>query len=860
MKTTKFNKTLLATVVAGMLVMPSVMAEEKAKKDKENNKKEKVTLAEKLKKKTAFEGFLPIYQDKKTGESLLVIEPTQLDKPFLYFAQTVEGALDAGHFRGAFRQHRLIELRRVFDRIEVVATTPRYYFDPTSAISKAANANVSEAVLVSTKIVKEEDGKIAIKLDDIVENEKLHRITPMPSADPKADKKRFKVGKLSKNKTKISSIDNFEQNTHVVVDYVFENGTPKVRGGKEITDPRYTTVKLQHAFIELPESDFQPRRDDSRIGYFGKQFDDLTSDQTFIGKDIINRWHLKKKDPSAAVSDPVKPIVWWIENTTPVEWRDTIRDATLAWNSSFEKAGISNAIEVRIQPDDADWKADDVRYNVLRWTSSPRPPFGGYGPSVANPLTGEIIASDIMLEYSFMKGRWITAQMFTDGASSLETPMPESLSQDEMHYCSLGHELNAGMLFGHYANLANGMGELEKDKLLKQSMYYLILHEVGHTLGLNHNMKATQLHDHKDAHNEAITKGILAGSVMDYPSVNYAPVGMKQGDFYTEKPGPYDDWAIEYGYSQALADPEAEEKRLQKILSRSAEPELAFGNDADDMRAPGRHLDPRINIFDMSSKAVEYARDRFDLIKHTSTKLKDKTLGEGRSHHDLVIGVNAVFGEFARQAAVVSRYIGGVYVDRTLVGQDGYQQPFTPVEVERQKRAMQTLSEYVFAPDAIEGMEPLFAYLQRQRRGFDHFGKNEDPKPHKMLLGAQKNVLKHILHPAVLMRLSDTALYGNKYTVEQMMAELSEAIFAADQKSSINSYRRNLQTEYVEQLIKISGLEKASPFDNFSKATAVYELKEILDRVKRSRGDRASKIHRSFITDRINRAFHKSKA
>ena len=858
MKTTKFNKTLLATMVAGMLVIPSAMAEEKGKKA--DKKKEKTTLAETLKKKTAFDGFLPIYQDKKTGDSLLVIEQGQLDKPFLYFAQTVEGALDAGHFRGSFRQHRLIELRRVFDRIEVVAMTPRYKFDSDNAISKAANANVSEAVLVSTKIVKEEDGKIAIKLDDIVENEKLHRISPMPSADPKADKKRFKVGKLSKNKTKISSIDNFEQNTHVVVDYVFENGTPKVRGGNEITDPRYTTVKLQHAFIELPESNFKPRRDDSRVGYFGKQFDDLTSDQTFIGKDIINRWHLEKKDPTAAVSDPVKPIVWWIENTTPLEWRDTIRDATLAWNSSFEKAGISNAIEVRIQPDDADWKADDVRYNVLRWTSSPRPPFGGYGPSVANPLTGEIISSDIMLEYSFMKGRWITAQMFTDGASSLETPMPESLSQDEMHYCSLGHELNAGMLFGQYANLANGMGDIEKDKLLRQSMYYLILHEVGHTLGLNHNMKATQLHDHKDAHNPEITKGILAGSVMDYPSVNYAPVGMKQGDFYTEKPGPYDDWAIEYGYSQALADPKAEEARLEKILSRSAEPELAFGNDADDMRAPGRHLDPRINIFDMSSKAVEYARDRFELIKDTSTKLKDKTLAEGRSHHDLVIGANAVFGEFARQAAVVSRYIGGVYVDRTLVGQEGYQQPFTPVEVERQKRAMQTLSEYVFAPDAIENMEPLFAYLQRQRRGFDHFGKNEDPKPHRMLLGAQKNVLQHVLHPNVLMRLSDSALYGNEYSVEQMMAELSDAVFKADQKSNINSYRRNLQTEYVEQLIKISGLEKPSRYDNFSKATALYELKEILERVDRSRGDRASKIHRSYIKDRINRAFHKSKA
>ncbi len=851
---TKINRALLATAVAGLLAIPSVMAEEKAKKQD----KKPSTLTETLKKKTKFDGFLPVYQDPKDGTSLLVLNQSQLDKPFLYFAQTIDGALAAGHFRGSFRQHRLIEMRRVFDRIEIVSKTPRYYFDPENAISKASDANISEAVLVSAKIVKEQDDRIAIKLSDVVKNEKLHRIAPMPSGDPKRDKKRFKLGKLSKNKTKVTSIDNFAKNTHVVVDYVFENSTPKVRGGNEITDPRYTTIKLQHAFIELPQSDFKARRDDPRIGYFGKQFDNLTTDQAFIGKDIINRWDLTKKDPTAAVSDPVQPIVWWIENTTPVEWRETIKNATLAWNSSFEKAGISNAIEVRIQPDDAKWKAEDVRYNVLRWTSSPRPPFGGYGPSVANPLTGQIIASDIMLEYSFMKGRWINAQMFTDGANAMDASMPESLTQDETQYCSLGHELNAGMLFGHYANLANGMGDIEKDKLLRQSMHYLILHEVGHTLGLNHNMKATQLHDHKDAHNPEITQGILAGSVMDYPSVNYAPNGMEQGDFYTEKPGPYDDWAIQYGYSQALADPVAEEARLQAILARSAEPALAFGNDADDMRAAGRHLDPRINIFDMSSKAIEYARDRFDLIKTMSSKLKDKTLTEGRSHHDLVVGVNSVFGEFARQASVVSRYIGGVYVDRTFVGQPGYQQPFTPVELERQKRAMQTLSEFVFAPDAIENMEPLFAYLQRQRRGFDHFGKNEDPKPHKMLIGAQKNVLNHILHPTVLMRLTDTALYGNKYSVESMLADLTNAIFRADQKSTINSYRRNLQTEYVERLIKISGLEKPSRYDNFAKATAVFELKEIIDRLDSSRGDRATKVHRFYLNDRINRAFHKN--
>ncbi|WP_412971476.1 zinc-dependent metalloprotease [Glaciecola sp. MF2-115] len=844
------RKSLLALFLSSMVF--TAVAEDK-KDDAKDEEKKKETLTEILEKKDAFEGFVGIYRDKEDGSGLVVINESQLNTPFLYFVSTVDGAVTAGTFRGQFRGSRLIEIRRNYDRIEIVSKTPRFYFDPENAVSRAADANISEAILLSTKIEHEEDGKIAFSLNDLFANEDLHQITQGPSDDPKADKRRFKPGKLSKDKTSISEIKNFPENTHVVVRYVYENSTPTVSGGPDISDSRYTTLQIQHAFIKAPENNFKPRRDDARMGFFSQQFDDLTSDQTANYRDVINRWHLEKKNPGAEVSDPVKPITWWIENTTPVEWRETIKNATLAWNSSFEKAGISNAIEVKIQPDDADWSSDDVRYNVLRWTSSPRPPFGGYGPSIAHPETGQIIGSDIMLEYSFMKGRWIAGEMFTDGYASLSN----SLEGDDRMLCSLGHELNLGMMFGQYAGLVDGMGKIEEDKLLRQSMAYLILHEVGHTLGLNHNMMASQLHGHKEAHDDTITQGILAGSVMDYPSVNYAPVGMEQGDFYTEKPGPYDDWAIQYGYSEALADAVEEEKRLTAILNRSAEPELAFGNDADDMRSVGRHVDPRINIFDMSGEAVDYAKDRFELIKHMAGKLKGKTLVEGRSHNDLAVGVNVLFGEFARQASVVSRYIGGVYLNRAFVGQEGYTQPLTPVPEDEQQNAMNTLTAFVFAPDAIEEMAPLFAYIQRQRRGFSGWGRDESPRLHDMLLGAQKNVLDHVMHPNVLIRLTDTTLYGNTFTAEKMMGRLTDAVFKADIKKDVNSYRRNLQVEYVERLINMSGLEGSSKYDNFAKASAMYELGRVMDMVKKSRGDQATKIHKAYLKDRIERAFYK---
>ena len=230
----------------------------------EKDEKEKETLVEMLEKKHAYEGFVDIYRDKENGDGLVVIEESDLNTPFLYIVSTVDGVVSAGTFRGAYRQSRLLEFRRYFDRIDVVASTPRFYFDPENAVSRAQDANISESVLVSTKIKHEEDGKIAFSLQDLVKNEKLHRVAPMPSRDPAADKNRFKPGKFSKDKSRIADINNFPENTHIVVDYVYENDTPTVSGGREIADQRYTTLSIQHAFVKAPENDLQPGRDDPR--------------------------------------------------------------------------------------------------------------------------------------------------------------------------------------------------------------------------------------------------------------------------------------------------------------------------------------------------------------------------------------------------------------------------------------------------------------------------------------------------------------------------------------------------------------------------------------------------------------------
>ena len=830
---------------------------EDAKKPKA--KKKDQTIAQMIEKKTETLGLFDFYQDTKTGETLMLLDESQLDTPFLHFAQTIDGLADAGHFRGGYRGEKIIEFRRYFDRVDIITKTSRYQFDENNPLSRAKDANISEAVLASLKIEKVEDGQIALKVDKLFLSEALHKVSPWARAGDKKAKKRFKVGKLNSKKSRILSKRAYDNNVDLVVDYVFNNPNPSVYGSKAVSDPRSVSIKLQHSFIELPKEEFTPRYEDARIGYFGTQYDQMTSSSWAPYKDVINRWNLVKKDPSAAVSEPIEPIVWWIENTTPVEWRDTISEATLAWNSSFEKAGFKNAIQVKVQPDDATWDAADINYNVLRWTSSPQPRFGGYGPSLANPLTGEMLGADIMLEFIFMKNRWIYTSLYSQGAASVgfsdaEESMHQTPDSNNVLNCSAGHELQQGFLLGQA--MSNG-NDIENKAVLKEGLRHLVLHEVGHTLGLNHNMKASIMWDEKEVHDKSLTQGVLTGSVMDYAPINVAPKGTTQGDYFQTEAGPYDDWAINYGYSTALENPELEAERLAKILSRSSEKGLAFGNDADDMRAPGRHIDPRIMTGDLSSNPVAYASDRMNLIQGLLSELKDKALVDGQSHQQLLVSANSLFGQYKRQADVISRQIGGVYVERNVVDSNNSQSlPYTPVPKENQQAAMQALTSYVFAGDTLTAMHPLYSYMQHQRRGFNHYSKNEDPKAHDMILNMQKSVLNQLLHKNVLKRISDTSLYGNDYALTAVMSDLTSAIFVDSKKSSSTS--RNIQVEYVNRLIAIAGIAKPSSYDNLAKAAALGQLTEILDKSS-SMGfgkNAETKAQDAYISLMINKALN----
>lgn len=799
-----------------------------------------------IEKSIAYEGLFTVYQDTTTGSTKLAINEDQLDKEYIYFGLSQDGVLEAGHFRGAFQDNKVFKVRKYFDRIEFVTQNTNFYFDEESPLSRASMANISEATLVSAKIEAEdkENGVMLIDGNAVFLSENFNQIKPSPNPNQRPGS--FSLGNLSSDKTKYAEIRSYPKNTDVIVEYVYDSPYSIGSTSDAVTDNRFVTIRFQHSFIEMPENGYQPRYDDPRVGYFMTEKDDQVSTNATPYRDLIHRWHLVKENPEAELSEPVEPIVWWIENTTPHEFRETIKEATLAWNEAFEAAGFRNAIEVKVQPDDADWEAGDIRYNVLRWTSSPIPPFGGYGPSFVNPRTGQILGADIMLEWVFFSSRMREEDIFTED-SAMKERLNEAMNGT---YCTFGHHMQQNNQFGMSALRVMDVPEEEFSEFQKEALTMLILHEVGHTLGLNHNMQASTLHSPVDIHSEQLANTVgLTGSVMDYSSVNVNSDRNNQGRYYDIKPGPYDIWAVEFGYKPELDN----EDQREEVLSRSTEPELAFGNDADDMRAPGKAIDPRVMINDMSSDPVAYGVERIELASELMDGLVDKYGNrEGQSYQELRNAFFTLMGQRATQTGVISRQIGGVYRDRSVIGQEGGSKPFTPVPVEKQKEAMNYLADYLFAPDAYSSSHEVYNYLQIQRRGFNFFSSNEDPKIHDIVLVAQSNVLNHLLHPSTMKRITDSRTYGNEYSVADVTADLTSAIFDEDVTGNVNTFRQNLQIVYVERL---SGILESDDHDRVAKSAALYNLQQIKEMLgDKSLGNNETRAHTAHINLLIDKA------
>ena len=777
----------------------------KSMKDKKNCQKENMQTVEEFIEDEGLkliEGYLKIYSDEDAEAYFLKLDEEDIDKQFLYFAYIMnapQGSLLTGGLPSDGKVLEFINFKK--DNIGLYQINTSYMNGDDNNIGTSTITNITEAFIENFKPVARTENSVLISVNNFLMSEKIESLSYVPQEYREYVSVNY--GRPDPSKTLIDKVFNNKTNTAVEVTFAYTNKSPNsdAYSVAAVTDPRYLSVTGRHIFIKMPDEGYEPRINDHRIGYFVNKSTDLTSYENYPNFALINKWRLVKKDPSAALSEPVEPIVYWVENTTPEEIVPAVVAGIENWNIAFEEAGFKNAIVAKIQPKDATWDAADYDYNVVRWSSEPDGRLLGIGPSVSNPLTGEIISADIVNKLLAVK---------------------------------LGH--NYRKLYGY----------TEDNDPLMQYITNLTLHEVGHTLGLRHNFRGSQLYSPTEIHNKDITGNTIMSSVMDYDPINVAPEGVEQGIFFSTVPGIYDKWAIKFGYTPNLSSEERKE-----LLLESVKRELTFGTDDEAMSYPGNNIDPRTKRYDMSSDPIAYAADITKIIDKKINELPN-IYSDEETFNNYTDAFYRFFRTKGRFLETVAQQIGGVYINKIASSQKEYTS-LEAVPYEKQKQAMSLLAEKVFANGAMNYDQKILSNLIYERDTKDSLsedGNNNDPDFHALVLSSQKNILRNILHPNVMKRLINSSLYGNEYMPSEVLADLNSAIFISGEEP--DTFKMSLQSSYVDLLL--SGF-KDGPYDEVSKGEIFNALQDILDFTRKNK---FKSSHYSFLYFKVNSFFEKA--
>jgi len=780
--------------------------------------------AEVLKDFTPVDGLIRLY--RKDSRVLAEIEAAHFNRDFIVLISIARGIGEGqllGGMSWGFGDDWLWQFRKVDDNIHVVRRNVRFKAGKGTPEERAVRLAYTDSVLFSLPIVTMgPKGGAVMDFSQIFMSDLPQIGMAMPGFS------------FSPSKSTWAEVKGFKDNIELQVAAVY--GAPPTANFDTVPDPRGVSINVHYSISTLPETGYQPRLADDRVGYFltaVKDFSKKGPDDNFVR--YINRWDLQKADPTAELSPPKKPVVFWLEKTIPFQYRKPIGDGILEWNKAFEKAGIVNAIEVRQQPDNADWDPEDVNYNTFRWITAG----AGFamGPSRVNPLTGQILDADIIFDADFIRFWKMELETFTPAGIAAMTGGPvdldtfhaavEALPQSHRHSllcrCELRHGMTRELAFGAAA-VAAAAGKdgpdlaKETEKMIMQGLKEVAMHEVGHTLGLRHNFKASTLLKVDELNDTDKTDEVgLTASVMDYNPTNVVAKGQKQGHYFSQTIGPYDMWAIEYGYKPHSGGTDGEAAELKKIASRSAEPALAFATDED---TRGIDPDPLTNRFDLGKEPLDYAKSRSALIESLWPGLVDRVTKDGDGYQRARQAFGVLLGNYGSSLFFASRYVGGLYVNRDHKGDANARAPFVVVPAEKQRAALKLLSERVFNDKPFNFPPELYNHLAATR--WNHWGVREpdrlDYPVHDVIAMWQSRVLDQLLSSLTLARLHDAELKvpadQDALTTAELIDTLTKTIFSeldglkagdyTNRRPAVSSLRRNLQRLYLKRLAGIA--------------------------------------------------------
>ncbi len=792
------------------------------------------------------EGFFDMYT--KSGSLLLTIKPDQLDMPFLMTFEVSQGigagGLNGGTMLNIF-EGKIMVLERHDDKIFLVQRSASFRAEGEDAWAEVMDLSFGDSVVKTAAIEsqREDDEALLINVHGWfvsnisgIENFVKAVVSTTPGQPGQAS--------FDGERSYLNSVKVFEQNIGIDVRLTFATGAQHQLN--TLADPTSIPVGIHATLAALPDKPMEPREGDDRMGYFMTVHKDYTRTEDGFFTRYLNRWRLEKGKKSGDLYRPKKQIVYYIDHSVPKRYRPWIEKGIEAWNKAYEAAGFKDAIKAEMLPDDAD--AEDLRYATIRWMATDVNGYLAIGPSVVDPRTGEVLDADILIDASFIQNTTGSWRQMADPARGIEQHFLEMAQQpDEINIRaespSFQSRLGAEAMLAHSALVAAGKlspGEPMPEEYMGEFLTWVVMHEVGHSLGLRHNFRSSTDTPMSELHNKEWSEANgLVSSCMDYAAANLAAAGQPNGQFFSSVVGTADEWVIGYGYHH-------DDDVSDALAREGAAVGHAYATD-EDRAGPGA-MDPTVNAWDLGSDPLEWSIDRTELIESIWPNLAEYVLVDNASRLDLRNYAGFLIGSYLNSLTPAVKSIGGQYVYRDHVGDPGERPPFVPVSRDQQEKALNHLMKCLFIESAFDLPDDVVQGMGANR--WSHWGNTNntggriDFPWQEQIAGIQNAFLNTLTSGFRLAKMSDAELkFGRDKTLglDELLVAINSSVFSeieSGKARNIYATRRNLQRVWVDRMIT---LMTKPPAHTPSDAVAVTRL--IAHKLQRKIEDNLGRNH-----------------
>jgi len=735
-------------------------------------------------------GFIDSYFDAEKGKLMWGVPDSILGRDLLMVTRFAQLPADySGYINaGSKTAERIVRFEKSAGRLLLREHSFVNTADENDPIAQSVEANNFAPILAAFDLENdpEEDPDEAVFLIDV--SDYFSEDSPGFNLVSEGNKKKYKIGRQDKSRSFIEKCRSFPQNVEVLHTLTFEVGKAP-RGNRSGT----FSFQINHSLVLLPEVPMQMRLTDHRVGWFSLKKIDYSSPALKSDDfEVAVRWRLEPKDVAAynrgELVEPKKPIVFYLDPATPMKWRPYFRQGIEDWQATFESAGFKNAIIAKDPPsaeEDPDFSPEDVRYSTVRYVASTTR--NAVGPSVKDPRSGEIIESDVIWYHNHLRS-YRNRYLLETGAAN---PKARTLDTPE-----------------------DEIGEM---------MRRVISHEVGHALGLPHNMKASAAYAVDSLRSGSFTQKMgIATTIMDYARYNYVAQPGDQNIRFVRQIGPYDHYAIEWGYRYFDgADIGQVADQLKSLVdAKSLDPIYMFGSRGNDPNAQTE------NIGDDPIRATNYGLKNLRIV---AKNLDAWTTPQGATYDDLAELYGELIGVYRRYMQHVAAMVGGVYETRINKGQDAL--PYRPVPQTKQIEALSFLDQNLWQNPRWLLM-PEWAAQFSQEDWMDKVG------------GVQRSVVNRLLRVSQLnaMAAADESMIGDPLSVAQMLSEAQTSIFGVAPSDELT---RNLQIYWIKRLQEVMAEDKLAPSVAGSLHQSLTKAQKHF-KSRRSNGNDAARAHASY--------------